>query len=172
MQAEQREYDTQRAAAQREQNAFGQKLTDDAPRTGAQRGADRNFFLAGHGARQQQIGHVGAGDQQDAGDRAEQDQQGAARVADHLLLQRDDAESQAAIGRIVLRMIVAQAGGERIHFGLGLGRGDAGLEFADDVVVLVVAVLGGIGLHRKRQQDLRLIFGSVQGGQHFAGQRK
>ena len=67
-------------------------------------------------------------------------------------------------------MILAEAGGERVHFGLRLRDGDAGLELADDVVVFVVTILRGIGLHRKRQKNFRLIFRAVERGHHFARQ--
>ena len=40
----------------------------------AERGANRNFFLARGGTRQQEVGNVRAGDEQDKGDSAEQQQ--------------------------------------------------------------------------------------------------
>ncbi len=62
------------AAHDGEQKAFGQQLADDAQAARAQRGADGDFLFAGGGAREQQVGDVGAGDQQNQRDRAEQDQ--------------------------------------------------------------------------------------------------
>ena len=47
-----------------QQHAFGQKLAEQAPASGAEGGANGDFFLASGGAGQQQIGDVGAGDQQ------------------------------------------------------------------------------------------------------------
>ena len=87
-----------------------------------------------------------------------------------MFLQRHNSEGEAAIGGIFLRVILAEAGGERVHFGLRLRDGDAGLEFSDDVVVFVVAILRGIGLHWKRQKNFGLIFSAVEGGHHFARQ--
>src|SRR5579864_283556 len=51
------------ASHQGEQNAFGEQLPHQALPSRAERGADGNFFGARGGPRQQQIGHVGAGDQ-------------------------------------------------------------------------------------------------------------
>ncbi len=52
------------AAGQREQDAFGQQLADDAAAPRADRGTDRNLTLAARRAGQQQVGDVGARDQQ------------------------------------------------------------------------------------------------------------
>ena len=172
MDAENREDNSQRAAAKREQDAFREQLANDAASAGAQGCAHGDFFAASDGAREQEIGDVGACDQENERDGAEQNYQGAAGVADDLFLQRHDSEGEAAIGRIFLGMILAEAGGERVHFGLRLRDGDAGLELADDVVVFVVAILRGIRLHRKRQENFGLIFGAVESGHHFARQVK
>ena len=169
---ENREDNSQRAAAKREQDTFREQLANDAASTGAQGCAHGDFFAASDGAREQEICDVGACDQENERDGAEQNYQGAAGVADYLLLQRHDSEGETAIGRIFLRVILAEAGGERVHFGLGLRDGDAGLEFADDVVVFVVAILRGIGLHRKGQKNFGLIFSAVERGHHFSRQRE
>ena len=59
---------------EREQHAFGEQLADDAAAAGADGGADGDLARAAGGARQQQVGDVGAGDQQHAADRAQQDE--------------------------------------------------------------------------------------------------
>ena len=76
------------AAGERQQHAFGQQLADDAAAAGADRGADRDLALPAGGADQQQVGDVGAGDQQHEADRAEQHQQRRPHVPHELSLQR------------------------------------------------------------------------------------
>ncbi len=53
-----------RRGDQPDQHRFGQQLADDAPARRAERRADRDFAVAHRGARQQQVGDVGARDQQ------------------------------------------------------------------------------------------------------------
>jgi hypothetical protein len=52
------------SGANRKQHAFGQQLPDDSPSARTQRRPQCNLSRAGRTARQQQIGHIGAGDQQ------------------------------------------------------------------------------------------------------------
>ena len=52
MHAEDREDNAKRAAAQGEQDTFGEQLADDAARAGAERGSHGNFLLPRDGARQ------------------------------------------------------------------------------------------------------------------------
>ena len=107
------------AAGEREQQAFGQQLTDDAAAACAEGASHQHFLLASERARQQQVRDVGARDQQDEADGADQDRDRLAYVAHDLLAQRDDAEGQAAVGGIEIRMVAAEARGERVHFRLG-----------------------------------------------------
>ena len=86
MNAENRENNSQRASAKREQDTFREQLANDAASAGAQGCAHGDFFAAGDGAGEQEICNVGAGDQEDERDGAEQNYQGAAGVADYLFL--------------------------------------------------------------------------------------
>ena len=52
------------AGAEREHDALGQQLPDDAPLAGAERRADRNLARPRRAAREQQVGHVAARDEQ------------------------------------------------------------------------------------------------------------
>ena len=97
-----------------QQHALGQELPHDAASIGAERDADRDLALAGDAARQQQIGDVGAGDEQDAGDRRGQQRQRRPRRADDLLVQRHHAEGQAAVGRIQVGEIASQPRRQRV----------------------------------------------------------
>jgi len=58
------ECQTRQSADDGEDDGFGDQLRDQAPASGANRHPYRNFLSSRGGARQQQVGHVGAGDQQ------------------------------------------------------------------------------------------------------------
>ena len=68
----QRQQQPEDAADHRQQNAFDQQLTDDPPAAGAERDADGNLARAPRRPREQQVGDVGAGNQQHEADRAHQ----------------------------------------------------------------------------------------------------
>ena len=55
---------SERASGAGEQNAFGEKLTDDARATRAEREANGHLFLPRCGTRERESGDIGAGDQQ------------------------------------------------------------------------------------------------------------
>ena len=82
------EQHAQDAPGDGEQDAFGEELADDAGAAGSQGGADGKLALAAGGAHQQQVGHVGAGDQQHQADGAQQHEQRFAGVADDRVAQR------------------------------------------------------------------------------------
>ena len=63
-------------AQSREHDAFRQHLADQAAAGGAERGPDRHFLLAMAVARQQQVGHVRARNEQDQADGAGKDVRG------------------------------------------------------------------------------------------------
>ncbi len=82
-----REQQPEHAAGDREQQALGEKLRDDAAALGAEREADADFLAPAREAREQQVGDVRARDQQHRGDRDEQHRVGLALVADQVVLQ-------------------------------------------------------------------------------------
>ena len=82
---------TQAPAGQSEQDAFGQKLPNDAAAGRAQRGADGEFTGASRRARQQEIRHVHAGDEKNKTHRGQQHQQNRLDVAHHVLFERNQA---------------------------------------------------------------------------------
>ena len=77
-----REEQAQRAASDRQQNAFGEQLANQAAAAGAQGGANRKFSRASRGARQQEIRDIDARDQQHESDRAEQQHQERLHVSE------------------------------------------------------------------------------------------
>ena len=156
--------DEQSGGATREsqQDAFGEQLADQALPSGAQGGTDRDLFLAGGGARKQQVRNVGAGDQQDQGHRAEQHQNGALHVPDDLFQQRHDADREGPVALVLL----ADAAGDHRDIGLGLLHGDARLEAGHHVIVLVAAAVHGIGAPRQGKKNVHLAEAS-DGRHHF-----
>ena len=87
------------AADERQQHALGQQLPHQPPAAGADRHPDRHLAGARRAAGELQVGDVGAGDQQQERDRAEQQVQAGA----HLAARDGDVE------------VVAQARGEALR---------------------------------------------------------
>ncbi len=68
-------------AGERQQHALGQELTQQPPAVGADRHPDRHLAGPRGAARQLQVGHVGAGDQQQERDTAEEQLQAGPHLA-------------------------------------------------------------------------------------------
>ena len=77
------------AARDREDEALGQELPRQPRLAGADRGAHRDLALPALGPREQQVGDVGAGHQQQEEDGAEDEDERAPRAAADLLLDRN-----------------------------------------------------------------------------------
>ena len=93
--------------------------------SGAESCAHGDFALPRRGARELQIGHVGARNQQDEADCAQQRQQRWARLAGDFFVQRDQRGADALVGVWELRR---QARGQSVHFRACLFERDAGLQ--------------------------------------------
>ena len=108
-------------------------MTCDAPPARAQSGANRQLLAAAFDANQQQVGNVGAGDQQNQDDRSHQHPQHFAYIPDHILLQwpqiGGDARLYKEIGtKSFGRGKAAQNDGKQArHVRTGLLQGDARL---------------------------------------------
>ena len=87
----------ERAAQPGKQKALGQELPDDAAAAGAHRGAQCDFLSAGRSAREEKIRDVGVRDQQHADDRAKQDIQRGAHIADHVFTQRFGGDAEVGV---------------------------------------------------------------------------
>ena len=84
------------AAGERDDQALDQQLPDDGAAGGAHRGPHGQLALARAAARQQQVGDVGARDQQQEPHRAQQQPQPLfGRVADEVVAERLDADAPA-----------------------------------------------------------------------------
>ena len=96
--ADAREHEAEHAADDRQQHALGHELAQQPAAAGAERGAHRELAMPRLGARQQQVGEVGARDQQHERHRRLQHPDGAAGAADDLLLHRLHLQDVAAPG--------------------------------------------------------------------------
>ena len=126
-----RQHDAAEAAQHRVGKAFGQQLADDAQRPAADGHPHRDLPAPRAGARQQQVCHVGAGNQQHDERSREQDAQRAPRRTNDLVLQRHDDDRSGAEGRWVIALIPAM---NRVNLGAGLLDRDPGLQFTDRLV--------------------------------------
>ena len=97
--ARRRKQQAGRAADQAQDDTLEQQLADDAPPARAQRHAQADLSRALPGARQQEIGHVGAGDQQHEHGRAHDgDEHRAPAAADEGVVEGLDANPGEALG--------------------------------------------------------------------------
>ena len=102
-----RQADDARDAGQHE--ALGEQLTDDPRTAGAERRPDGDLALTAFGAREQQVGDVGAGDEQQECDRAEQQPDGAAHGADDFVGQREHDGVELHLHGIQAFVVIARA---------------------------------------------------------------
>ena len=117
-------------AGDREQDALDERLGHDLPSRRAHREPDRRLTAPRHRAREQQVGDVGAGDEQHEPAHAEENLQAAAVLlfhdadaragrhhGDHLLRQRADDVGHPVrrVAGLVLHPLVQDAGEPRAH---------------------------------------------------------
>ena len=84
------------------------------------------------------IGDVGAGDQQNERDRAEQHQEHRPKAADHLLVHRDQGHAGVLVR---LRILLLQAERDRVHLRLGLREGHARSQACPGIEIALVTHL-------------------------------
>jgi hypothetical protein len=137
------------APEDREQRALGEGLAHDAGPRRAERPPDRDLAVAGRGPGQEQAADVDAGDEEHDADRAQQEHEAAAVVADHLLVERDEPQRPPRGGRVVDRVLLAQAAREDLEPGPRLVQGEPGLEPADRPRQHPLGADGGHGERRR-----------------------
>ena len=93
---------SEQAADDAENEAFGEKLANQTSSPCAKRGAHGNLGLPGRRLREEEIGDVDAGDQQHEPDRAEKHQHCLANVSDHRFVQLHSGEVEAFIAVRIL----------------------------------------------------------------------
>src|SRR5438270_4433709 len=122
-----RENQSSRAAKQRQQHAFGEKLPDETPPTSAKRATECELALTGDAARQLQVRHVRATDEQKEPNPRHEDKQCSAHVpfqiAKQFLTERNDFHAPAAtkIGIFLLQLTI-----DRFQFRICLSQTHAG----------------------------------------------
>ena len=116
--------------------------------TRSQRGSQCHFFLACGGAGEQEIGDVGACDEQHHGDRGQQSEERSANVGDRMLLEWDRYD---ALVLIVVRIEATEIVRDAVEFGSRLFEGHAGLEAS-----VRVEWMGGAlpGFRRRREAEI------------------
>ena len=92
------ERDAAGAAGDRQHHVLGQPLRDDPRAARAERQANRRLAAACRRAREEQVRHVGAGDEQHQRDRRDERDQRAARLADNRVLRRHEPHAPALVG--------------------------------------------------------------------------
>ena len=100
-------------------------------RAGAERGSDRQLALTRRRAGQEQVGDVGAGDEEHERDRPGEHEQRRAHVAGQLFAKRHDPRRPAGVE---VGKHPRQVGGDLRHVLLRARERDAGLQPADDLV--------------------------------------
>ena len=119
------------SAADGENDGFSEQRLDDSGAACAERRADGDLFAAAEYAREDEIGNVGAGDEQHEGDRSEHHQQRGTHIADEVFAHGDDDGAPAfVVGGIGLLEAVRDG----VHLGLCLLESDAGFEAGDGEV--------------------------------------
>ena len=96
-------------------------------------GADGELAVAAQQAREREVGHVGARDQQHQAGRAEQDQQHRPRVPRHLLADPGSRRGEARAGAIRGLVVRGEAPADHVDVGGGALAGHARLQLAEDV---------------------------------------
>ena len=137
------------ASAEREHEALGEQLANDADAAGTHGSADGELPLAAGGTHEQQIGDVGAGDEQDEAHSSEQNEQRGAGVGNDGIAQRLHAEAGFGIGE---RPAAAEFLVGELHLRVGLRQGDARPEPRRRHEV--VALVGAVGIDLEGQPDV------------------
>jgi hypothetical protein len=132
------------AADASEEQAFGEELAENAKAAGAEGKADGKFAGAGHGAGEEKISDVGAGDEEKKADRGEKHDKEGLDIADDVFFERNERDAFVLVDVGVFLGEVLRDG---IHIGLGLRDGNAGFKATDGVSAKVDAAIaeGDIG---------------------------
>ena len=150
--SELREAQRQQRAQTREQQILREQLPDNAGAARAQRTAKSDLPLPRRRTREQQIGHVGAGNQQHQAHRSKQHQQGRARKRDHLMPQRQKLHAHVGV---VFRKLLLKACGDPTELGLRSLAGDPLLQAGerDDLAIASVGPSCGANAERNPHID-------------------
>src|SRR5579863_10415621 len=132
------EKEAEAGADEREEKRFGKELSNESAARSAQGETDRDFVLTTGGTGKKQSDNIGAGDEEQQSDGAEEQPERASRIGDGGFLERLDADGEIAVGFGKLAAKLRLYGRE---IGTGLRDGDAGLEASDNSEPVVFARL-------------------------------
>ena len=141
---DQRDY----ARDQRKERAFGDELACEAGTAGAQREADGDFAAASGSAREQKVGDIYAGDQQDKSYCSEKDEEFGALWADEIFFHGNEAKRPTGRGGIVFRITAAELQRVSVELSLRLRDGEPGLQARDRSGNDSLRPIGGNGKRR------------------------
>jgi hypothetical protein len=140
------EQESDSAADRRKQNAFGKHLAEQPRRSSPHGGTDSDFFLPYRGACQQNIGDIGAGDQQNESDDGHQNFERLAEIG----AQYGTAVAAFGDGEALIKKSTSVDSGHLAGLGLKhllefdvetgfrLSKADAGLQATDDLKPLAL----------------------------------
>ena len=148
-----REQQAGAGGGERQQHAFGQQLPHDTHAPDAERRADRDLAPARRAAREQQVRHVAARDEQHDEDGAEQHEEPRAVAADDVLAERFHRVAQLGD---VAREIVPHANRHRLELLQRLLARDAALQPAVHRQVVLVVHRLALGCERDRNPQWEL----------------
>ena len=128
-----------------EEQALREELPHDPGAARPHRGAHRELALPRRPPSEQEVGRVGAGDEEDQPHRAQEERQPLPVVAHHLVEQRRGRHPAVCV---VARVITYEVADDTLQVGPGLGERHVGPESAveaQEVLVVHGAALGGEG---------------------------
>jgi hypothetical protein len=148
------------AGDHRQDEALEHELADDAAAAGAERGAHGDLVAARGAAREQQVGDVGAGDEEDEHDRDHEHDQRRAHRRGVRLVEREHLDAAALL---LLGVGLLEARGDGDHVGLRLVEAGVALHAGVDLQVVAAAL-------RARDERLHDV-GVASGGTRKPGGR-
>ena len=147
------ECESQGPRGRRQQQGLNQQLADQTRAARTERAAHGELLTARRSARQQQVGHVDAGDQEHRDYRRAKQSDGRTHVTDQVLAQRDHFRAHALVRA---RVLLLDDRGDRIHLRLRLFDRDAVLQPTDDVPVAAGPDPRLVFLHGLRGVDVAI----------------
>ena len=103
-----------------------------APSACAERGADREFAFAANRARENQVGHIRAGDDEDQAGGGEQDEENGARAGSNLVAEHPRLDAVATVIGIRIGVVLLHGGVDGAQLSASLVESCAGSQLAEE----------------------------------------
>ena len=163
---EARQGESGQSAEYTEHGAFRQGVADDVAAAGPQSQPHGHFAMSSHGARQQEIGHVGATDEQEDRSRRHQKEETGRGATERAVAQRVDGQPPPGVAG---GPGAFEAVADRRQILPRLGQRDAGTKPGHRAEAEVVAILLR-GVHRKGRPEIHVRGGRADAGGHAHGE--